>query len=490
MKMDIVSRCCSGVTQLFQSKRLACAALIGMSCLSVVYAVLNIMLRIGAPFLFDVFEGRVLSQAADVSLGNAIYRDPAHYPAADLYTPVYTLLLGQIHRLAAPSFVWGRLLSVLASVATCGLLVAYFARLGRIRILVPVVVAALLASMSWQTQWYVVALKTDALCHLIWIAGLGLLLGYRLWHVIASAVLVAFAFYTKQTALFAVPGAFLFLFLERRRHAFLFLVVYGVSMGLFMLLFMSVAGEWMPQYIFNRMGMQSSFPVVPLMRHFFSMTSLPLMLSGAVVALCAYPALKSYRAYRLVVSLVPFLIFGSVMTAASPGGATNSMMPAYYGLCFLAGFGVLHLLDRMEGTPGLLWGLALMLAFQWDAEMPYNLSKSLGRFDREFVEIVEVLKKEDGTMYAPSHNVFTLLAGRPLFDDRVLAFYIKAWAPEADARITASVNSGQFDWLVMSVFENDMRIMTREVREQYELVLDGENWSVLRKRTSSESPPI
>ncbi len=488
--MEMVVRLYNGVSRLLQSRRLAGSVIICLSCLFVFYTAFNVALRIAAPFPFDVFEGRVLTQAFDLSLGNKMYRDPSQFPAADLYTPFYTLCLGKIHRLAAPSFFWGRLLSGLASFATCALLVAYFAKCARNSLLVSFVVAALLASMAWHTQWYFAALKTDALCHLIWMVGLAFLLGRRSSHVVISAVLVAFAFYTKQTALFAVPGATLFLFAGRRRDSFLFAGTYVVSMALFMLLFMTLAGEWMPKYIFNRMEMQARFPIVPLMRHFFSMTSLPLTLSAAVVAICAFPHLWKHRAYQLVLLSVPFLVFGSVMTACSPGGATNSMMPALYGMCFLAGFGVLHVLNRTNGSPCVLWGLALMLMFQWDANMPYNVSKSLGRFDTEFVEVVKLLGNEEGSMYAPSHNVITLLAGRPLFDERVLAFYIKSWAPEAYKRITERVNSGAFCWLVMANHENDMHILSEAVREQYELVLEGENWKVLRKRTSDAAPPI
>jgi hypothetical protein len=482
--MNIISSFCDGIVRLIQSRRLASVALVGIASLLVLYTLFNVALRIAAPFQFDVFEGRVLTQAVEISHGKAMYRDPSRYPAADLYTPGYALLLGQLHRVLAPSFLWGRLLSALASAATCALLIACFMQRDRISLLVAIVVAALLAGMAWRTQWFLVALKPDALCHLIWIAGLACLMGRRAWHVVLSATLVALAFYVKQTALFAVPGALLFLFFERRRDAALFLVSYMVGMALFMLLFLRLAGAWMPNYIFNRMEMQARFPIVMLLRHFFSLTAMPLMLTGAVVALCSFPDLQRYRAYRLAIAAVPFLIAGSVLTAASPGGATNSLLPACYGLAFLAGFGVLHLLRKTASAPGALWGLALLLAFQCDAELPYNVGKSLGRFDHEFVEVVELLKQEGGSMYAPSHNVLTLLAGQHLFDDRCLAFYIKAWAPEADRRITENVNSGRFDWLVMAKWEHDLRILSAEMRDRYEVARDGENWTVLRKKRS------
>lgn len=473
------------ISGIIESRRLAVAVLVASSMLLIIYTVVITVLRINLPAQLDVYEGKVLCQAIEFSLGNKIYRDPSKFGAADMYTPVYVLLLGSIHRLAEPSFFWGRLLSAFASLLTGLLILWYYYIHSKGNKLLMVIIAALFSGIAWHTAWFYSALKTDALSHLMWLIGLGVLANkpQNMKYSAIAAVILALAFFVKQTALFALPGAVLFLLLERRRNAVVFITVYIASWTCLLYVLMGLSGEWLPQFIFNRMSTQAGgmFPFARLFHFFFSLNGTPLIMVGALASVALFGKFRHITAYRLAFLSLPFMLGGSVLTASSTGGSYNSMLPAYITLLFIAGFSICELLERFPQRAEPIWLLALLMAFQIDPMTPYNISKARGSFDQDFVQTVEFLQKQSGSMYAPSHNVLTLLAGRPLFDDRVLAGYISKWAPEAAERIVARVNSGEFDLLVMARHEDDMAMLAPETVRLYEVAADFGSWIVLQK---------
>lgn len=461
--------------------RLLLAALCGAF---IVYAVALLLARAFLPAQLDVWEGKNLCQAADFALGNKIYADPARHAAGDIYTPLYPMLLSLWFRVTdARSFLPGRLIGIVLTALTGFLMVLPFGRRSGGR-LAAGALAALFASVTWNSMWTAAGFKPDPLCHLLWVSGLALLLLPGPMPALISGLLLALGFFAKQTAVFAIPGAVLFLLFGRRKQLPPFLLSLAVSFAALYAVLNAVAGEWMGFYVFGRAAMQAErlFPLSNLMKWFFSCTAMPLTLACAALALALMGDLWKEPAYRLSVLALPFLMAGSLFVSASPESGSNSMMPVFYGAVFLSGFGVERILARTGPHGGrAAWLALILLVFQWDARMPYHVSKALGKFDRDFIELVAFLKEQPGTMYSPSNNVITELAGRHEFDDRLLAGFIASRNPAALRRVMAKMNSGEYDWLICSTFEKDADLMTPEAKQRYETVRAFGDWQVLKK---------
>lgn len=473
------------MSRIFSSTLAARRAGYALCFLFIAYGLTISLMRVFLPVQLEIFEGKVLCQACDAALGNKIYGDPALYGAADIYTPVYPLILSMIYKVAEPSFVWGRLLSLVAACLTFLMLLCFFMKRRTSQsVFVGSLMTALFVSIAWQTDWFYSAFKSDVLCHSLWVAGLLLLLARKNIAIVSSAVLIALAFFVKQTAILALPGAVLFLLLERRRDMIVFLISLVVSWCAMFQLLNVVAGDWMGFYMFGRMKIQAGhlFPVANLMKYFFSLRLCPLTMALAGASVLWIKSLWNEKGYRLALLSFPFLLGGSCLMASSYGGGSNSMIPAYYGLVLLAGFSLERMLELWGQKSGALWFLLILLVFQFDGMAPYHISKARGKFDRDFVEIVDFLKQQEGTMYAPSQNVITELAGRHSCDDIILATYIAPVNSAGVERIKAKINSCQYDWLICDKHEKDIDLLNPETRMRYSEVKDVESWIVLKKK--------
>jgi hypothetical protein len=241
-------------------------------------------------------------------------------------------------------------------------------------------------------------------------------------------------------------------------------------------------------YIFGRMSIQArhNFPLSRILECLFALTASPLSLVGSVGTVAFAALFWQDRVSRLALLSAPFLFGGSILTASSYGGGFNSLFPVLFIMAVLAGLGVEKLLRNQAGAAP-VWLVIGLLLFQFDARAPYHINKARGKFDQDFVQLVEFLQEQKGSMYAPSCNVITLMAGQPLCDDIVLARYIEPKTAVAVERIQQRMSSGDYEWLVCSKHERDLELMSADARRAYRQEHDFGSWVLLRKRPHSDS---
>jgi len=471
---------------------------------TIAYALAMMVLMIRMPAQIDVWEGKLLCEAYRWAQTGSFYDDPVEHGATSLYTPLYQLVLGAVAGSRSPSFASGRLLSFAATLATglmvlgaCGLLrrsggvgPALVTPSGGVRSLCVLVVLGMFLSCAWNSQWYAVMVKSDALCHAIWMAGLLLAVRRGRAAICGSALLVALAFFAKQTALFVAPGIALFLFLDNRRSGALWVLTYAVSLILGWLVFLRLAGDWMWFYTFGRAAVQAgrNLFTTALWRALFAAREVPLLLAGLLAGLACFPRLRRERVYLAALCILPWAFAGGVWTTAAPGGGTNSLMPLLYLMVVLSGYAFIFLLGTVSAlSPGVMATAGLLLLLQFDLQAPYRVSKSLGRFDRDFTEVLEFLDDKPGAVYAPVHNVFSLFLDRPVYDDLVLAREIMwHWTDKLpETRIRRRVNSGEYRWLIMDKANRDEALFTEEGARMYERARDTESWTIYERTDSS-----
>lgn len=458
-------------------------AVILLGCLLMAYGVGLLVLRTVLPVQLDVMEGKVFCQAYEVAIGNPAYRDPGAPGAPPMYTPFYALLMGQILKVVPPLFLWGRAASLVVSVLTLLLLARPF-RDAPERLWVLFLMAVMFAASAWETEWTACAFRPDALCHMVWILGLILTLRRRATWDAAGALLMAMAFFAKQTAVLALPGTLLYLWLDTPRRAVRFAMLWAVGFGLGFALTRLWAGEGTAFHVFYRMGLQveRSFPLSQVMHHAGSFRESPLTVAAVIAAAAGWQRLWEVPAYRMAMCNLPFLFLGGVLTASAYTAGANSLMPAFYGMILAGGFSWSVVPDAWKHRSLFWWSLCALAVLQFDARMPYHVSKSLGRFDQDYAGVVQYLRHQGGTMYCPSDNSITLLAGHQGYDDRHLAWEIDPACTGPVRRVAARMNACDTEWLIIKRSERDEDVLVEATRRRYEPAADFGDWQVWRRR--------
>ena len=166
-----------------------------------------IQLRWGFAFLrwpLEVLYGEALIQdhAARLLRGEALYQPlgaPAYSVAA--YTPLFYLLMALGQVLGGPNLIFGRVVSVLATVATALLVGKTCATRGQKRLAASALGALLFVALGFPTPlpWFALA-KEDSLGVAFGVASVALLAGGQSRrHVLGAGILAALAMLTKQT---------------------------------------------------------------------------------------------------------------------------------------------------------------------------------------------------------------------------------------------------------------------------------------------------
>jgi len=451
--------------------------------LLILYGMTICVARIFAPFQFDVFEGKVLCEAYESSLGKSVYHNPELPGAPTVYTPLYPLFIGILLRFLPPLFVWGRLLSALSFVGIIGLVVMYFVHEEKNKREIIFIIIAMFVSTLWQTDWIAILHKPDTLCIFLWILALVLLLKNAKKADVISAFLMAGAFFVKQTALFPLPGALLYLWLDKPRRSLFYLASWIFSWLIWCGVVYLWAGDHVFFYVFRRLWMkiEYSFPLSQVLRYFLASREMPFNVVMLFLAICMFNRLWGHPSYRLMLCNIPFLFVGSVITASSWTAGANSMLPFYCGMVILGALALMEILKVWQGRVGLYGMMLLLIIFQFDSRMPYHISKSFGRFDKDFVGLVQFLKKQEGSMYCPTDNVVTLLAGRHNYEDLFLAWEIDPGRTDCVARVKEKINACDVDWLILHKTEIPPGTIKENTFQIYEKKKEFGEWEVFKK---------
>ncbi|MFO0632813.1 MAG: hypothetical protein U0168_08185 [Nannocystaceae bacterium] len=164
--------------------------------LAVVFA-----LRVGFPLELEWMEGGILHQALRLQRGESLYPPPGPEFVPFLYTPLYAIVVGTLGLVFPLDYALGRVLSILAVVAIAAAIVRAVRREGKPRAHQFAAVGLFASGYVFGFRWLDVA-RPDSmfLALVVW----ALVLLREAWgdpHKAAIAgVLMALAFWTKQTA--------------------------------------------------------------------------------------------------------------------------------------------------------------------------------------------------------------------------------------------------------------------------------------------------
>jgi hypothetical protein len=372
------------------------------------------------PYPLDYGEAPLVDQAMRLAAGQNIYRPDISSPPYTIsnYPPLYVLSLIPFVKVLGPSFLAGRVVSSLCSLAT-GVFLALIVYALTTDRAAAIVTGLLFVAIPYVVHWSPL-LRIDMLALACSTGGLYLLARWPTarWSMVASALLLVAAIYTRQSYALAAPlAAFVWLLTHEWRRAIgLAALVGGLALCLFFALNVLTQGG----FFFNVVTANvNEFEIQRLewnLRQFRDTAPVLLLLGGASLVLLP----GRMRSWPLV---VPYLIGGALssLTIGKIGSNVNYFLELSAALSLAMGT-----LVAWSGRPHrrgleLRAGLLILLALQTACLMQFTVDEyfemlgvRLG-FREEIHKLEEIVAGVEGPVLADEYMGLGTLQGRPLY---------------------------------------------------------------------------
>jgi hypothetical protein len=368
------------------------------------------------PYPLDYGEAPLVDQAMRLAAGQNIYRPDISSPPYTIsnYPPLYVLSLVPFVRLFGASFLAGRAVSFLCSLASATFLALIIHAHTEER-MAAVTTGLLFLAIPYVVYWSPL-LRIDMLALACSTGGLYVLARWpnARWSTVASAVLLVAAIYTRQSYALAAPlAACVWLGMhEWRRAAGLAALVGGLVLALFFVLNALTQGG----FFFNVVTANvNEFDIERLewnLRQFRDAAPVLLLFGG--VSLVLAPG-----RVRLWPLLVPYLIGGALssLTIGKIGSNANYFLELSAALSLAAG----ALVAWSDKRPWLRAILLILLALQTVRLIQTTMDEYFeplgGRlgFREELHELEEIVADVEGPVLADEYMGLITLQGRPLY---------------------------------------------------------------------------
>ncbi len=204
------------------------------------------------PLELEWMEGGVLQQALRFTQGKSLYPPPSIDYVPFLYPPLYPMVVGALGTVLPLDFPLARGVSIAATAATCAGIWRALAREGKPLAHRAVGVGLFLSGYVFSFRWFDVARPDSlALALMVW----GLVLLRESWghapKAVAAGVLMALAFWTKQTAFILIVGSGLAGLLAAPRQLSLYVLTIFVLDGLVLWLANRAIDVWLWHTIYT-----------------------------------------------------------------------------------------------------------------------------------------------------------------------------------------------------------------------------------------------
>jgi hypothetical protein len=375
--------------------------------------------RISYPYDLEWMEGGTLEHVARVLGGQPLYVAPSLEFTPYIYAPVYYYVAAPVAKLFGLRLLSLRLVSFAASLGALALLAALVHGRTRSR-LGALVAAGLFAALFKRSGAFFDLARVDSLALFLTLLGIWLLLASEK-HDVAAGVLLAAAFFTKQSALLiAAPVVLARAFSLRGSRRLQSVAAFAaLAVGGSVLLHLRTHG-WSTYYLFT---LPASHPRVSAAwlgywgGDLFSAVPIAMLALAFVVA----GASRLGAARPIVLAAVLGSLAASWSGRLHSGAYSNVLMPVYAMLAWQVGMVVGWLREPGSSTleAGPKWGVAravapwaclLQFALLWFGpwrQIPTAADRAAG------AALVAQLAAVPGPVLVPFHPHLARLAGKP-----------------------------------------------------------------------------
>jgi hypothetical protein len=393
--------------------------------------------RLFYPYDLDFVEDSMLMQALRFGQGQPVYVQPSVEFAPHVYMPLYPWLGGLIFRVAGPGFLPLRLLSFSATLITAAL-IYFIARResgGERRVRgernvrpygIGFVCAALyLGGYRLSGFWYDLA-RVDSLYVALALAGVALgIYSKRSPGWLASAFVLALAFFTKQTGLAFAAGVAIYLFFIIRLQAALFVAAFAAFTLIPLFAFDALGEGWFFYHVFR---IASGDPVEAgrLFRYLGpeligGMGGLMVMGTAAAIIFLRRAGWRTIRERPwLVMILIAIVVSG--VGRSSVGGNLNNLMPVYAFLCLAPA------LFWREWRPPSSAVVAIFVIAQFGLGI-YNPLRYIptAEMRQSGDRLIQKIAAIDGEVWVMMHPYYAVLAGKEPSAQMATLWYVHEW---------------------------------------------------------------
>lgn len=404
--------------------------------------------RIGHPFELEWMEGGTMAMAVRAAAGEPVYVAPSVDYIPFNYTPLYLYAAAPLIHAFGAGLGTLRALSFAASLATMLLLIGVVLRLTsnwRSALLSGCLFAA---SHALTGTWYDLA-RPDSLHMLLLGAGLSwLLLDRSAWRAgIAAGLLIGLAHFAKQSAILSVIPFVVVACLQRR-------AVGWVTAGT--LAATVVIGSWSLEtsthgwFSYYTMKVAAGHPVEVTRIVYFAMRIAAPLAVAVTIGLGWFAfAGSTVRASRTDVALLAGgPVLASTYMCLYPYSGPNVAIPGVFAIALLFGLGWDAIGRRIEGIardPSRVMEALLLVAcmLQFAGLAPDPRKSIPTRADRRAGEqLVERIRRENGTVLAPAALEIARLAGKPTTYHRMALADMELSGRPEWPRVASAVREG------------------------------------------------
>jgi hypothetical protein len=373
--------------------------------------------RIGYPYPLEWLEPATPDTVARILRGLPIYAAPSYEFVASMKTPLYYYVVAALSPVFGAELLAGRLVSAMATAGICSILWGCIRREGGSGIWALLGVALFVATYNISRQWYDIA-RLDTLFLLLLMAAVYAL---RFWRggpgTAGAGLLLAAAYFTKQTVLLVAIPLLLALAVTAPRRAALAAVAFAVPVVIGMAVLHDATQGWSTFFLVEVPRYGELDPSVIL--SFWSTDLLPLWpaLLGALALVIA-----EWRCDHAGAPFYAGLLFGALLCGwlglMHVGGTANALLPLFAVLALMMPLGLQRLLKQSEPhrpaqrlLPLAIHVVALLqlalLAYDPRGAIPDAGDRQAGD------QLQTFLREVDGDVLVMDDRYFARLAGKP-----------------------------------------------------------------------------
>ena len=385
-------------------------ALLGLAAIGAYLAIA--LARLTYPFTVEVLESNSLIEVHRVLAGQQLYAPPGVSYVPDGYPPLYFAVSAAVASVLGQSYLPLRLVSLAASLA-CFALLARLVQRETASACAGMAAAGVLAATYFAAgKWFDVA-RVDSLFLMFSVAALYAARWMRSTRGAMTALLLAAAFLTKQTALaegLAVLAAVAAG--PRRRLAVPAALTYGAVVGGSTLTLGLASHGWYMYYVFEQMS-EHRF-ILGAVAQFWTGYLLPTL----GLACCAV-VLGTRRVPLVLLAGCAALVLEGCAALLHAGGNVNDLLPAYLVVALLAGLALGCQAGRWAAAVAGLLVIAqlavLMAGFRPAQAIPPAGDRAVG------LRLIMAVRELGGTVAIPADPGLALTAGLPAVEDQIAA---------------------------------------------------------------------
>ena len=391
--------------------------------------------RVLYPFEVEWLEGEMICHALQVLQGLPIFGPPSSEFIAELYPPVYYYVIAAFFKLAGSvSFPLLRLVSVFSLAGILAFLYLIIRKENGSRATALLVAGLFISCYEIHGAWYDVG-RVDMVFFLFIISGLYALAysRHRYAGIIAGAALLTLACYTKQSAVFYLPFAALYLFLLNKKEAIFFTVITALFvLGSFFGL-NAFSDGWFATYAFYNPIRYNELLNKPIEQIPFKMlfefrdriwpeiryeicNKLPVFFT-LTAGYLAHRILTLKKSSRVsiweITALSAIISYFSIRPHL--GSEKNDFMYLTLWGCMLLGLMLTRLgkLYKDDARQSIKTALYLLLAGQLALQLynPQKLVPAPGS-EEKGREIISIISRMPGPVFLPYHSYYGIMAGK------------------------------------------------------------------------------